>query len=155
MCGVRSTVVQQEVHSWVSEVSRVTYGPRCSYLMLSARSMTSALGSALLFGSVLGTIAYTGGTILGDRPSEPDMDKAAYKEEMRKRFRRPINELVNEIGEGRGTQQKQTVGYSANPGPGIYPPGYEGRRRERVKANYGIDVEEQPYYKGVSVSNYP
>ena len=29
---------------------------------------------------------------------------------------------------------------------GIYGPGYEERRRQRLKENYGIDVPE-PYYK--------
>ncbi len=29
---------------------------------------------------------------------------------------------------------------------GIYGPGYEERRRQRIKENYGIDVPE-PYYK--------
>ena len=38
---------------------------------------------------------------------------------------------------------------------GIYPPGYGERRRERIKANYGIDVAEQPYYQGVSAANKP
>lgn len=104
---------------------------------LRTRSMASALGSALLFGTVLGAVQYTGGTLLGGRANEPDMDKSAYKEEMRKRFRRPINEIVNEIGEGRG----------------IYPPGYADRRRERIKAHYGIDVADQPYYKGQSAGN--
>ena len=55
-----------------------------------------------MFGAVLGTIAYTGGTVFGGRATEPEMDKAAYKEEIRRRFRRPVNEIVNEIGEGRG-----------------------------------------------------
>lgn len=30
--------------------------------------------------------------------------------------------------------------------PGIYGPGYEERRKQRIKENYGIDVPE-PYYK--------
>jgi len=29
---------------------------------------------------------------------------------------------------------------------GIYGPGYEERRKQRIKENYGIDVPE-PYYK--------
>jgi hypothetical protein len=30
--------------------------------------------------------------------------------------------------------------------PGIYGPGYEERRKQRIKENYGIDVPE-PFYK--------
>ena len=34
---------------------------------------------------------------------------------------------------------------------GIYPPGYEERRRERIKERYGIEIQE-PYYKGQSAN---
>ena len=67
------------------------------------------MGNALMFGAVLGMMAFTGGTIFGQRSTEPDMDKAAYKEEMRRRHRRPINELVNEIGEGRGMRRNSPL----------------------------------------------
>ena len=70
--------------------------------------MPSAMGNALMFGAVLGVMAFTGGTI-SQQSTEPDMDKAAYKEEMRRRHRRPINELVNEIGEGRGTRRNSPL----------------------------------------------
>ena len=33
---------------------------------------------------------------------------------------------------------------------GIYGPGYEERRKQRIKEKYGIDIQE-PYYKRTSV----
>ncbi|RMD42630.1 hypothetical protein DV735_g2466, partial [Chaetothyriales sp. CBS 134920] len=107
-------------------------------LGLRNRSMASALGTSLLFSGVLGVLAYTGGSVFGVRANEPQPHNVDYKEEIRHRARRPINELINEIGEGRG----------------IYAPGYEQRRRERIKEAYGIDVAEQPYYKGVPAANH-
>ena len=57
----------------------------------------------LLVGTAMGVMQYSGSFVLGGMSStEPDMDATGYKEEMRRRFRRPINEVVNEIGEGRG-----------------------------------------------------
>ena len=49
----------------------------------------------------LGAMAFTANTIARS-PEEADEIRQAKKDEIRKRFRRPINELVNEIGEGRG-----------------------------------------------------
>ncbi|RMZ91870.1 hypothetical protein DV736_g912, partial [Chaetothyriales sp. CBS 134916] len=110
-------------------------GATAGFLLgLRNRSMASALGTSLMFGSVMGVVAYTGGSIFGARANEPQANNVEYKEELRRRSRRPINELVNEIGEGRG----------------IYAPGYEERRRLRIKEAYGIDVAEQPYYRAAA-----
>lgn len=49
----------------------------------------------------LGAMAFTANTI-AKSSEEADEIRQARKDEIRKRFRRPINELVNEIGEGRG-----------------------------------------------------
>ncbi|KAK5261583.1 hypothetical protein LTR40_001931 [Exophiala xenobiotica] len=57
-------------------------------------------------------------------------NRLAYKDEAKTRYRRPINETINELGEGRG----------------IYGPGYEERRKQRIKERYGIEIQE-PYYK--------
>lgn len=63
--------------------------------------MPSVLGNGLLLGVALAGAQYTGGAIFSHRP-DPDEDKFAKKEEIRRRFRRPVNEMINEIGEGRG-----------------------------------------------------
>jgi hypothetical protein len=39
----------------------------------------------------------------------------------------------------------------ANSGSGIYGPGYEERRKQRIKERYGIDIQP-PYYEGESAS---
>jgi hypothetical protein len=63
--------------------------------------MPSVLGSGILLGVALAGAQYTGGAVFSQRP-DPYEDKFATKEEVRRRFRRPVNELINEIGEGRG-----------------------------------------------------
>jgi hypothetical protein len=49
----------------------------------------------------MATIAYTQ-EMTAMTPEEKEEERVTYKEEIRKRYRRPLNELVNEIGEGRG-----------------------------------------------------
>lgn len=66
------------------------------------RSMPSVLGNGVLLGVALAGAQYTGGAVFSQR-SDPDEDKFVTKEEIRRRFRRPANEMINEIGEGRGT----------------------------------------------------
>ncbi|EXJ56551.1 hypothetical protein A1O7_06895 [Cladophialophora yegresii CBS 114405] len=97
------------------------------------RSMVSTLGSALALGSVMGVISYTGRTMFESAADKPFADRMAYKDEAKARFRRPLNETINELGEGRG----------------IYGPGYEERRKQRIKERYGFDVQP-PYYENKS-----
>ncbi|KAL2130582.1 hypothetical protein VTI74DRAFT_6209 [Chaetomium olivicolor] len=73
---------------------------------------------------VLAAYEFTGGTLKGYL-NRPEIDEYERKEMLRKNRRRPIEETLSEIGEGRG----------------IYPPGYEERRRERIKEKYGIDIK--------------
>jgi hypothetical protein len=49
----------------------------------------------------MATIAYTQ-EIRQMTSEEKEEERSTYKEEIRKRYRRPLNELVNELGEGRG-----------------------------------------------------
>ena len=63
--------------------------------------MPSVLGNGVLLGVALAGAQFTGGTVFSQR-SDPDEDKFATKEEIRRRFQRPANEMINEIGEGRG-----------------------------------------------------
>lgn len=62
--------------------------------------MPAVLGNGVALGLALAAVRYTGGTLF--QSGYPEEDLYARKEEMRKRFRRPLNELINEIGEGRG-----------------------------------------------------
>ncbi|KIX01529.1 uncharacterized protein Z518_09255 [Rhinocladiella mackenziei CBS 650.93] len=102
---------------------------------LAKRSMTSTLGGAFALGVAAAAVSYTGGSMFESADSVPQPDRTAYKEEAKARYRRPINEVINELGEGRG----------------IYGPGYEERRKQRIKEKYGIEIQE-PYYKGTSAS---
>jgi len=86
-------------------------------------SMPAVLGYGALAAVVLGTFDYTGGKLTG-YSKDKNVDEFDRKEFLRKNRRRPIEQTIEELGEGRG----------------IYGPGYEERRRERLKAAYGIDV---------------
>jgi len=97
------------------------------------RSMVSTLGGALALGTVMGVISFTGRSMFETAGDKTYNDRMAQKEEAATRFRRPLNETINELGEGRG----------------IYGPGYEERRKQRIKERYGFDIQP-PYYKGKS-----
>jgi len=59
------------------------------------------LGNGLALGVALAALKYTGVTLFRDSGVTED-ERHASKEELRKRFRRPVNETINELGEGRG-----------------------------------------------------
>ena len=82
------------------------------------------LGHGAVFSVVLAAFNYTGGQLQGYMKDEREHDEYAHKEALRLNRRRPITETIAEIGEGRG----------------IHPEGYEERRRERLKANLGLDI---------------
>ncbi|KAI9707309.1 MAG: hypothetical protein M1836_000269 [Candelina mexicana] len=92
-------------------------------LGLRFRTIPAVLGYGAGLAVLLGTFDYTGGVLTG-YTRDPEVDEFERKEQLRKNRRRPISETVAELGEGRG----------------IYGPGYEERRRERLKARYGVDV---------------
>jgi len=96
---------------------------------LRKRSLPSLLGNGAALGVILAGVQFAGGSFLTEPPAGADDDRYYTKEEIKRRFRRPLNETINELGEGRG----------------IYGPGYAERRRQRIKEAYGIDVPE-PYY---------
>ncbi|KAH9906063.1 hypothetical protein F4778DRAFT_779445 [Xylariomycetidae sp. FL2044] len=82
------------------------------------------LGAGAVFSIVMTAFDYTGGSLRGFRPEVNDMDEYDRKEALRKNRRRPLAETIADIGEGRG----------------IEPPGYEERRRLRLKEKYGVDI---------------
>lgn len=88
------------------------------------RTMPAVVGNAALLGVTLGVMGYVGTGVFGRQDVRPEEGRWPTKEEMRKRYRRPLNETINELGEGRG----------------IYAPGYEERRKDRLKEAYGIEV---------------
>ncbi|KAH0842186.1 hypothetical protein FOPE_07731 [Fonsecaea pedrosoi] len=110
--------------------------------------MTSTLGSALALGTAMGVISYTGRSIFESSSDKAFDDRMTYKEEARARFRRPLNETINELGEGRGkdAQHDNLCKRLMHVVSGIYGPGYEERRKQRIKERYGIDVPP-PYYE--------
>lgn len=89
------------------------------------RSFPAVLGFGALLAIIQGTHEYTGGRLSGYE-RDTSVDQYERKEQLRRNRRRPIEETLQELGEGRG----------------IYGPGYEERRRERLKQRYGIDVAQ-------------
>lgn len=63
--------------------------------------MPAVLGYGAGLAVLLGTFDYTGGTLRGYF-RDPDFDEITRKENIRKNRRRPFEETVEEIGEGRG-----------------------------------------------------
>ncbi|KAL8713863.1 MAG: hypothetical protein Q9220_002008 [cf. Caloplaca sp. 1 TL-2023] len=92
---------------------------------LRYRSFPAVLGFGALLAIVEGTFNYTGGRITGFA-QDSETDPYEQKEQLRRNKRRPIEETLQELGEGRG----------------IYGPGYEERRRERLKQRYGVDIPQ-------------
>ncbi|KAL8674919.1 MAG: hypothetical protein Q9168_000723 [Polycauliona sp. 1 TL-2023] len=76
-------------------------------------------------GGSVGTFDYTGGRMTGFA-RDAEVDEYERKEQMRRNKRRPIEETLQELGEGRG----------------IYGPGYQARRAERLKQRYGVDIPQ-------------
>ncbi|KAK3400558.1 NADH:ubiquinone reductase [Sordaria brevicollis] len=82
------------------------------------------LGIGAMTGSLIGAFAYTGGSF-GGHKKDPEVDEYERKEAMRLNRRRPVEETLAEVGEGRG----------------IYPPGYQERRRQRLFEKYGVEIK--------------
>lgn len=68
----------------------------------SVRTMPTVLGLGAMAAVILGTFDYTGGMLQG-YSRDPEMDEFERKQWLRKgRRRRPIQETIDELGEGRG-----------------------------------------------------
>ncbi|KAF2198171.1 hypothetical protein GQ43DRAFT_423042 [Delitschia confertaspora ATCC 74209] len=93
---------------------------------LPKRSLPMMLGTGAGLAVVMSAYNYTQGFFPDKKDQE--IDEYERKEMMKKNRRRPIEETISELGEGRG----------------IYAPGWEERRRERIMAKYGIDVTAKP-----------
>ena len=64
-------------------------------------TISAILGFGALTAVVMGVYDYTGGSLRG-YAKDPDVDELAQKEALRKNRRRPIQETIAELGEGRG-----------------------------------------------------
>ncbi|KAK5625688.1 hypothetical protein RRF57_001404 [Xylaria bambusicola] len=91
----------------------------------AAGRMPRILGLGAAFAVIMTAFDYTGSSLVGKRTDVSGMDEYDRKEYLRKNRRRPIEETIADIGEGRG----------------IEPPGYEERRRERLKEKYGVEIK--------------
>lgn len=94
-----------------------------SLIGLKVGTTPAVFGYSAGVGLLMATFNFTGGRLTG-HDKNPELDEFERKQQMRKNRRRPIEETIAELGEGRG----------------IYPPGYEERRRLRLKEKYNIDV---------------
>lgn len=103
--------------------------------------MPMTLGCGATLAVIQGVFDY-GGAKFSGYDKDPNVDEYERKEYLRKNRRRPIQETLEQVGEGRGTQNKSSIikPYSDKCFIGIYGPGYRERRAARIKENYGIDV---------------
>jgi hypothetical protein len=92
---------------------------------------------------ILGAFDYSGGSLRGYTEDE-SVDQVGKKEFLRKNRRIPVEQTIAELGEGRGKQHFVNSHHSRLTNTGIYGPGYEERRRERLKAKYGYDLTGVP-----------
>ncbi|MCJ1477132.1 hypothetical protein MMC13_005803 [Lambiella insularis] len=115
-----SANLREKDDSWNTAIGGFLAG---SVLGMRFRTMPAVLGYGAGLAVLLGTFDYTGGVLTGYE-KDPNVDEYDRKEQLRKNKRRPIQETIQELGEGRG----------------IYGPGYEERRRERIKQSYNIEV---------------
>jgi hypothetical protein len=101
------------------------------------RRMPPVVGYGAGLAVVMFAYSYGGGELTGYW-KDPNVDQYERHEQMRKNKRRPIEETIAELGEGRG----------------IYGPGYEERRRQRIKERYGIDVPVGPQPAGANGAGF-
>lgn len=94
---------------------------------LRTLSLPAIIGYGAALSVVMSAFDYTGGKLTG-YTKDPSVDDVARKEYLRKNVRRPIEQTIAELGEGRG----------------VYAPGYAERRAARIKEAYGIDVPMGP-----------
>jgi hypothetical protein len=66
-----------------------------------ARTLPAVVGYGTALAILAGVFDYTGGAFTGPT-YDPTVDEVARKEYLRKNKRRPIQETIAELGEGRG-----------------------------------------------------
>jgi hypothetical protein len=88
--GLRCESTHEGLQSGKLQLTSVTVG-----------STPAVLGFGALTATVLGAYDYTGGRLNGFK-KDAEMDEFERKEYLRKNRRRPIEQTISEIGEGRG-----------------------------------------------------
>ncbi|CAI7583882.1 unnamed protein product [Penicillium palitans] len=96
-------------------------------LGLRVRTLPAVLGYGVALSTAMTAFEYTGGSLFGYQ-KDTSVDEFDRRTALRKAFQTPGEQTISELGEGRG----------------IYGPGYEERRRERIKEAYGIEVPTSP-----------
>ncbi|KEY67949.1 hypothetical protein S7711_02157 [Stachybotrys chartarum IBT 7711] len=91
-------------------------------LGLHVKRMPIVVGLGAFAGAVQGSFYLFGNRIDSFKAEGDEFER---KEILRRTTRVPVEQTVEEIGEGRG----------------IRPPGYEERRRERIKEKYGFEID--------------
>lgn len=64
--------------------------------------MPTGIGQGVLTAVLMAAATYTGNSLISYKGVREEEDRFRDKTEIRNRFRRPVNELINEVGEGRG-----------------------------------------------------
>ncbi|ERT02671.1 NADH:ubiquinone oxidoreductase 21.3kD subunit 21.3b [Sporothrix schenckii 1099-18] len=93
---------------------------------LSTGRMPRIIGMGALTAVVLGVFDFTGGKLTG-WAKETDEDRFERKEYLRKNRRRPGEETIAQLGDGRGGM--------------IHSPNYDELRAERLKEKYGYEIK--------------
>ncbi|KZZ92135.1 Mitochondrial import inner membrane translocase subunit Tim17 family protein [Moelleriella libera RCEF 2490] len=91
-------------------------------LGLPSRKMPVVMGLGTAVGAIQGALYFLGGRIDSFKKESDEFER---KEKLRRTTRVPVGQTISEVGEGRGIQ----------------PPGYEDRRRERIKEKYGFEID--------------
>ena len=105
---------------------------------VTVRTFPAVLGFGAGLAILQGAFDYTGGKFSG-YDKDPNVDEYERKEALRKNRRRPIQETLEELGEGRGEPSVQmSRDLVSLTMVGIHGPGYRERRADRIKENYGI-----------------
>ncbi|CAK7264132.1 hypothetical protein SEPCBS57363_000915 [Sporothrix epigloea] len=93
---------------------------------LSSGKMPRIVGMGAFTAVVLAVFDFTGGQLTG-LTQDTDEDRFARKEYLRKNRRRPGEETIAQLGDGRGGM--------------IHSPNYEELRIERLKEKYGYEIK--------------
>jgi hypothetical protein len=105
------------------------------------RRMPVVVGCGAGLAVFLSAFEFTGGRLDGyyNRSEEDSFER---RERMLKTRRRPLEETIADVGEGRGKWSALVPSLECLliPYLGIRPPGYEERRRERIKEKYGFEI---------------
>ena len=107
---------------------------------VTVRTLPAVLGWGAGLAVAQGVFDYTGGKFSG-YDKDPNVDEYEQMQAIRSQHRRPVQETLDLLGEGRGELSFGTLRnrYFLTTA-GIYGPGYRERRAERIKETYGIDV---------------